>query len=50
MKVIINEVKKNYGFKGIYVNLRGVRNLSSLQRKGVKGAESLVKGWIAPYI
>jgi Predicted ATPase (AAA+ superfamily) len=30
MKVIINEVKKNYGFKGIYVNLRGVRNLSSL--------------------
>ena len=30
MKVIINEMKKNYGFKGIYVNLRGVRNLSSL--------------------
>jgi len=30
MKVIISEMKKNYGFKGIYVNLRGVRNLSSL--------------------
>jgi AAA+ ATPase superfamily predicted ATPase len=30
MKVIINEMKKNYGFKGIYVNLRGVRNLNSL--------------------
>jgi len=30
MKVVMNEMKKNYGFKGIYVNLRGVRNLSSL--------------------
>jgi AAA+ ATPase superfamily predicted ATPase len=30
MKVIISEMKKNYGFKGIYVNLRGVRDLSSL--------------------
>ena len=30
MKVVINEMKRRYGFKGVYVNLRGVRNLNSL--------------------
>lgn len=30
MKVIINEMKKKHGFKGIYVNLRGIKNLNSL--------------------
>ena len=30
MKVVINELKRNYGFKGIYVNSRGVRSLNSL--------------------
>ncbi|ADB86231.1 AAA family ATPase [Saccharolobus islandicus] len=30
MKVVINELRKKYGFKGIYVSLRGVRSLNSL--------------------
>ncbi|BBG23617.1 hypothetical protein IC006_0905 [Sulfuracidifex tepidarius] len=30
MKVVINELRKEHGFKGIYINLRGVRNLNSL--------------------
>jgi len=30
MKVVLNEMKRRYGIKGIYLNLRGVQSLNSL--------------------